>query len=84
MGWRVILTDTDHIVSKCTFVDFLGNIYSVEDSGASCVSSEPTVMALVLFQLLTQLSLYVTLGTVRWLLGDWGVALEELLQGVAR
>jgi hypothetical protein len=47
-------------------------------------SSEPTVNALVPLQLLIQLSLDLTLGAVSWLLGDWGAALEELLQGVAR
>uniref|UniRef100_A0A6Q2XY68 Anaphase-promoting complex subunit 4 WD40 domain-containing protein n=1 Tax=Esox lucius TaxID=8010 RepID=A0A6Q2XY68_ESOLU len=35
-------------------------------------------------QLLSHLSLDVTLSTVSWLLGDWGSALEELLHGVAR
>uniref|UniRef100_A0A6Q2YA73 Anaphase-promoting complex subunit 4 WD40 domain-containing protein n=1 Tax=Esox lucius TaxID=8010 RepID=A0A6Q2YA73_ESOLU len=43
-----------------------------------------TVMALVPLQLLSHLSLDVTLSTVSWLLGDWGSALEELLHGVAR
>uniref|UniRef100_A0A8C7VQH9 Gem (nuclear organelle) associated protein 5 n=1 Tax=Oncorhynchus mykiss TaxID=8022 RepID=A0A8C7VQH9_ONCMY len=35
-------------------------------------------------QLLIQVSLDLTLGAVSWLLGDWGAALEKLLQGVAR
>ncbi|KAM9498741.1 gem-associated protein 5 isoform 1-T2 [Salvelinus alpinus] len=35
-------------------------------------------------QLLILLSLDLTLGAVSWLLGDWGAALEKLLQGVAR
>uniref|UniRef100_A0A673XSI7 Gem nuclear organelle associated protein 5 n=1 Tax=Salmo trutta TaxID=8032 RepID=A0A673XSI7_SALTR len=37
-----------------------------------------------LADLLILLSLDLTLGAVSWLLGDWGAALEKLLQGVAR
>ncbi|KAJ7997067.1 hypothetical protein DPEC_G00225080 [Dallia pectoralis] len=54
------------------------------DQQLKAIENPQTAPNVPMKQLLTHLSLDVTLSTMSWLLGNWGSALEELLHGVAR